>query len=376
VKQLDKKFRLSAKMQQDLLLRSKQGIWAHPICAALVLATTDLSHRAPALCWSFAASILLQTVLRLALLRKATTGPGQRKTGHVGPALLMAAPLFCSAIWGITAGVALWSFGYRDKDVLTLLLYHAVIAFGTVNLFVHDRRWITVAMALLFVPLLAGDLLRGGEGSFAYLGAAAAFLLYCFLQGKKLNQMYQDHISDNYDLSVAAYRDSLTGLPNRLYMDEALESSFEQARRDPHPIALLYIDLDGFKEINDRYSHKVGDLFLCEVAERIRRGLRKNDIVARIGGDEFNILLSDSVSEQEALRVASRVLRDARIPMKIDGENLRYSASIGISLFPGTAETLDSLIHSADQAMYFAKGSGKDRICMLLAGGERRIACV
>ena len=357
-------------MQEDLLVRSKQGIWAHPICATMVLATTDLRHRAPALCWTFAACILLQTVLRVSL-RNAT---GQQKTGHACPQLHMAVLLFCSAIWGITAGVALWNFGYRDKDVLTLLLYHAVIAFGTVNLLVHDRRWIAVAMALLFIPLIAGDLLRGGDGSLAYLGAAAAFLLYCFVQGKQWNQMYQGHISDNYDLSVAAHRDSLTGLPNRLYMDEALESSFAQARRDSHPIALLYIDLDGFKEVNDRHSHKVGDLLLCEVADRIRRSLRKNDIVARIGGDEFNILLFDGASEEEALRVARRVLRDARIPLKIDGENLSYSASIGISLFPGTAETLDTLIHSADQAMYIAKSSGKDRICMLLAGGERRFA--
>lgn len=363
----DKWLRLSTKVEQDLILRSSQGTWAHPLCTVLVLATTGLLHRLPVLSWTFASGIFLQTLFRIAILHSRPSKTLRRL--HV--ALLLA----CSALWGAAAGITFWKFGYYDRDVLVLLLYHAVIAIGTVNLLVHDRKLMAIAMGLLFLPPLIGDLLRGGHGTLPYLGAWTAYLLYCITQGKKLNQMYLGHVSDNYDLSLAAYRDPLTGLPNRLFMDQTLATTFENARKDAHQIALLYIDLDGFKQINDNHSHKVGDLFLCEVARRIRRCLRKNDIVARIGGDEFTILLSEEVSEQEALRVATRVLGEARAPIHIAGEDLTYSASIGISLFPGTAATLDNLIHSADQAMYQAKASGKDRICMLLAGGEKRIAC-
>lgn len=374
---LDKRAKLSLKVQQDLMERSKQGVWAHPLCMILVAVTTGLLHRAPLLMWMAMVSAVVQALLRRGLVKRlqgfSFPRPRRLERRHVG--LLLS----CAAVWGLVPGVAIYMFGCHDRDVLMLLLYHAAVAFGTVNLLVHERRLIGFAMGLLFAPLIVGHLLSGQAHLLNYLSAALVYLVYCLVQGKKLNELYEQQISDNYEMSVAAYRDCLTGLPNRLYMNEVLDQCVDEASDTRRQIALLYIDLDGFKQINDRHSHKVGDLFLCEAAARISECLRAGDVAARIGGDEFTILLPECASEKEAIGLAHRILGAAREPVTIDGHRLNYSTSIGVSLFPQMASSAEMLVRSADEAMYAAKSSGKDRVCIapsemvegnaLLAGG-------
>ena len=372
---LDKRAKLSLKVQQDLLQRSKQGIWAHPLCMILVAVTTGLLHRAPLLMGTAMVGAVAQALLRGALVFRLQSAAAERcrqlQRAHV--VLLLS----CAALWGMVPGVAIGLFGYRDRDVLVLLLYHAAVAFATVNLLVHERKLVWAAMGLLFAPLMAGHLLSREPHLVNYLSAALVYLVYCLVQGKKLNQLYEQQISDNYEMSVAAYRDCLTGLPNRLYMNQLLESCVDDAAHNRRQVALLYIDLDGFKQINDRHSHKVGDLFLCEAATRISRCLRTGDVAARIGGDEFTILLPECGSEKDAIGLANRILGAAREPVTIDGHLLTYSTSIGVSLFPQMASSAELLVRSADEAMYAAKVSGKDRVCIarpedetLLAVGE------
>ncbi len=359
---LDKRAKLSVKVQQDLTERSRQGLWAHPVCMALVAVTTGLLHRAPLLMALAIASAIVQAVLRRGLVARLRAAPYPRQRhlerAHLG--LLLS----CAAVWGMVSGIAIHLFGCHDRDVLMLLLYHAAVAFATVNLLVHDRQLIAAALGLLFGPLIVGHLMSGETHLINYLSAATVYLVYCLAQGKKLNQLYEQQISDNYEMSVAAYRDCLTGLPNRLHMNEMLEACVDEATDKRRQIALLYIDLDGFKQINDRHSHKVGDLFLCEAASRISECLRAGDIAARIGGDEFTILLPECASEKEAIGLANRILRTAREPMTIDGHSLNYSTSIGVSLYPQMASSAELLVRSADEAMYAAKMSGKDRVCI------------
>ena len=359
---LDKRARLSLKVQQDLIERSKQGLWAHPLCMFLVFVTTGLVHRAPLLMWLAISSTVVQGLLRWEMVRvleeRGNLRSRRLESMHLG--LLLS----CAMTWGMTAGIAIHLFGCHDRDVLMLLLYHAAVAFATVNLLVQEQKLIALAMAFLFGPLILGHLLSHQPHLLNYLSAAIIYMVYCLGQGKKLNQMYEQQISDNYEMSVAAYRDCLTGLPNRLYMNELLESCVVEADESRRQIALLYIDLDGFKQINDRHSHKVGDLFLCEAAARISRCLRKGDIAARIGGDEFTILLPECVSEREAVGVANRILRASTEPVVIDGHHLTYSASIGVSLFPYMASNAELLVRTADEAMYAAKMSGKGRVCL------------
>jgi diguanylate cyclase (GGDEF)-like protein len=164
-------------------------------------------------------------------------------------------------------------------------------------------------------------------------------------------------------LSVAAHRDPLTGLINRLGLNEVLDQAVEQADLHGRQIALLYIDLDGFKQINDQHSHEVGDQFLCVASRRMAACVRQDDMVARVGGDEFVILLRGEVSMEKASQLAERVLTSAREPVAIEGANLHYSASIGVSVYPVHADSKERLMRAADEAMYSAKYSGKNQIC-------------
>ena len=127
-------------------------------------------------------------------------------------------------------------------------------------------------------------------------------------------------------------------------------------------LALLYIDLDGFKPVNDSLGHRIGDLLLKQVAERLQTRARGSDTLARIGGDEFTLILSRIHSKADAEKVAASLLEALTSPFQIDGQGIRIGASIGISLFPEHGRDGDELLQQADFAMYAAKRSGKNRI--------------
>jgi diguanylate cyclase (GGDEF)-like protein len=165
-----------------------------------------------------------------------------------------------------------------------------------------------------------------------------------------------------YDsLQYQAQHDSLTGLPNRALFEERLERSVNEAEVTGQTFAVLFVDLDLFKRVNDTFSHRVGDLFLCEVANRMKKVLRPQDVVARIGGDEFTMVLNDLRSAKEATEIANRVLEAVRQPMFIHGHELGSSASIGIAVFPNDGTDAEMLQRAADAAMYCAKNLGRDR---------------
>jgi len=152
-----------------------------------------------------------------------------------------------------------------------------------------------------------------------------------------------------------AYHDSLTGLPNRRMGRDRLESATARAERAGNRIAVLWIDLDRFKHINDQYGHPVGDAVLQNVAQRLSGRLRTSDTLARMGGDEFMALIEGIGGSAEAEALSSDLLRILAEPMQIDGQELTVNASIGISLYPEDAKTVDSLAKRADMAMYAAK---------------------
>jgi diguanylate cyclase (GGDEF)-like protein/PAS domain S-box-containing protein len=154
--------------------------------------------------------------------------------------------------------------------------------------------------------------------------------------------------------------DVLTGLPNRLLMQDRLHQAISQARRNGGLVALMFIDLDRFKMVNDSFGHVMGDTLLKQVAARLIRCLRDTDTVARLGGDEFTIMLPDATNAQVVGEVAQRILSEFTRPFN-DGEQEMYvSASIGISLFPRDGANPDELVKHADTAMYSAKDSGRN----------------
>jgi diguanylate cyclase (GGDEF)-like protein len=157
-----------------------------------------------------------------------------------------------------------------------------------------------------------------------------------------------------------ADHDALTGLPNRLLLQDRLGLAVAQAHRHQKLLAVLFLDLDRFKVINDTLGHSVGDRLIHEVAGRLRTCLREGDTVARLGGDEFTLLLPDLRQAVDAVKVAKKVLDLVRMPFDIDGRELFVTASIGISLYPDDGHDAETLLKNADTAMYRAKEQGRD----------------
>jgi len=162
-------------------------------------------------------------------------------------------------------------------------------------------------------------------------------------------------------LMQQALTDELTGLPNRRHLSEHLAQSLALARRNGTLMALLYIDLDGFKLVNDSFGHAAGDLLLTEVAERLRARTRKSDSLARIGGDEFTVILNGIGQREDAQTAADDMLRALSQPFEIAGQDMTIGASIGICTFPDHANDETDLLQQADSAMYAAKRAGRNR---------------
>ena len=158
-----------------------------------------------------------------------------------------------------------------------------------------------------------------------------------------------------------AYYDSLTGLPNRALFRDRLDQEVRHSARTGRRLALLYLDLDGFKEVNDRYGHPEGDLLLQEAGRRLESCVRASDTVARLGGDEFTVILTDFLRYTHVEVLAREILAEVARPFKIQGKELRISCSIGITVYPHDATLPDELIRNADQAMFVAKKAGRNR---------------
>jgi diguanylate cyclase (GGDEF)-like protein/PAS domain S-box-containing protein len=159
-----------------------------------------------------------------------------------------------------------------------------------------------------------------------------------------------------------AEHDRLTGLSNRVTLEDRLGQGIRVARECEQQYAVLFIDLDKFKPINDTYGHQVGDAVLCEVAKRLRSATRASDTVARLGGDEFVIGLANVCDDGVPGLVARKVQQSLSRPIEIDGLSCEIGASIGISRFPHDGQTPEALIRAADMAMYRAKQSGRGAV--------------
>lgn len=162
-------------------------------------------------------------------------------------------------------------------------------------------------------------------------------------------------------LEHIAHFDSLTNLPNRVLLADRLQHALMQCQRRGHSVAVVYLDLDGFKAVNDLHGHGVGDELLVTLAQRMRAVLRETDTLARIGGDEFVAVLVDLVSVQEIEPVLQRLLKAASAPVEVGDLSLQVSASIGVTVYPQDNAEADLLMRHADQAMYVAKQAGKNR---------------
>lgn len=164
----------------------------------------------------------------------------------------------------------------------------------------------------------------------------------------------------NAQMEQLAFYDPLTGLENRRLFKDRLEHSIKQVRRSKSLMALLFIDLDNFKYVNDTYGHDVGDELLVEVANRLKKCVREEDIVARLGGDEFTVILSNLKDNKSASNVAAKIINSLQLPIFVDKHELNISGSIGITVAPEDSMDATELMRHADLAMYRAKAAGRN----------------
>ena len=175
-------------------------------------------------------------------------------------------------------------------------------------------------------------------------------------------------------IEYQAYHDALTGLPNRLLFRDRLTVALAHAKRQRSPLVLMFLDLDRFKNVNDTLGHSLGDELLRAVGARLRSVLREGDTIARMGGDEFTILLADLKNPDDAVMIAQKLLETVAEPIRIEGHELYVTTSIGIAIYPNDGDTAESLLQSADGAMYRAKDAGRNSYQLCTPAMNRRVA--
>jgi diguanylate cyclase (GGDEF)-like protein len=233
-----------------------------------------------------------------------------------------------------------------------------------------SRRASLLCFNLILATMVLGSAILGLQlvNSTRVIGLiAVSIVLFSFAVRSALMQDTQEkYLAELQDsraeLERQALYDELTGLPNRRLLSERLSQVLAIAEREGHVVALIYIDLDGFKPVNDRLGHSIGDILLRQVAHRMLARVRKSDTLARMGGDEFTWLVARLSNEDQAARLAEDMLRTLSEPYEIEGQTIAITASIGIGLFPEDSTYPAGLIQQADIAMYAVKRDGKNGV--------------
>ncbi len=273
-----------------------------------------------------------------------------------------------------------------QSEVVHTYVYASIIFVVVLNMVIRSNYWLAVSISLLhtLVTFHFVFLLDHAEWepifiySIVYLPVLYFSLFISWHNTHTARRLFLHSIIEvldrtdlevvNCKLSMLAHTDTLTGVPNRMLFDDRLQQAIAKAKRDGKRLALMFIDLDHFKPVNDTYGHAVGDLLLQQVAKRMVGCVRESDTVARIGGDEFEVLLPDVDEANDALVVANKVRDALAQPFDLDGVRVNISSSIGVAVFPWHGGNVIELGKNADDALYRAKDKGRNRV--ELAAGE------
>jgi diguanylate cyclase (GGDEF)-like protein/PAS domain S-box-containing protein len=249
--------------------------------------------------------------------------------------------------------------GYTEEELLNLdfqtitypddleldLNYVQQLLAGVISFYHMEKRYIQKNGHVIWI-LLSGSLIRNAENQ----------PLYFIAQIQNIDAQKQAE----RELKYIAYHDVLTGLGNRKQLDASFEFALSYAKRNQNQMAILFMDLDHFKEINDSLGHDIGDLLLLEIGSRLKTTVRSTDIIIRQGGDEFIIALTELPSSDQVVEVAKKILNTIAKPIKIKPHKISITASIGISIYPKDGDDLSMLIKQADKALYIAKSEGRN----------------
>ncbi len=273
------------------------------------------------------------------------------------------------------------AFAYISASTFRLLGYTEQELKGTSILsYVHPRE--RQAARQIFADLLAGRR-QETQGELRFMHKSGTWV---WLEGFAQNLLHEPSVGAiiiNYrdisqrkatekQLEYQAYYDALTGLPNRLLFRDRVVNAIAQARRNRRGIAVMYLDLDHFKLVNDGLGHSIGDALLSEVAARLQGCIRASDTISRLGGDEFTILLNEIGDSDSVAGVARKILQSFSRPFRVEAHELFVTASIGIGLFPNDGEDVETLLKCADSAMYRAKELGRNQMQLFTASMNER----
>ena len=273
------------------------------------------------------------------------------------------------------------AFSYAGASTERLLGYSERDLMGASILgFVHPRE--RQSARQLFANLLEAPS-RELQGELRFLHKSGSWV---WLEGFAQNLLHDPSVGAivvNYrditqrkatekQLEYQAYYDALTGLPNRLLFRDRVVTAIAQAMRNRRALAVMYLDLDHFKLVNDGLGHSIGDKLLAQVAERLQASVRASDTISRLGGDEFTLLLNDVQSSDAVAGIARKILQSLARPFKAGGHELFVTASIGISIYPNDGSDVETLLKTADSAMYRAKELGRNQAQLFTASMNER----
>ncbi len=253
--------------------------------------------------------------------------------------------------YAVNAILVAWYFHLESRRPLLRILRE-------MHLGVFGEFLISYLGLALFSVLVATSFLNSGILAVGVFIAPLAFAWQMFHRTHSLQVATDELAQREQEKEYQSLHDSLTGLPNRTLFQQRLRDAIGKAEEDGASIAVMIMDLDHFKEINDTLGHHYGDLLLQEIGPRLSGVLRPGDLMARLGGDEFGVVLPELANERAAIRVAERLMEEMEQPVVVEGIALDVSASIGIATFPVHSDDVETLLRRADVAMYAAKESG------------------
>lgn len=322
------------------------GVFGYAHIAWLLFGIYELLRRRPvrirAYWWILASASLLGFVLSLLFV-----GPDPVSSARFFARMGMHSLI--ASIAYLVSAIALWQFRKRRRGVGFTMFSGALLLFA-----LQQAYQVGVSIGWRIFAQSAGSIYTGYVG-FLLQAVVGMSMIACLLEDEReaseLATVEMEHL---------AYHDALTGLPNRpLYMDRLI-MALAQAARLNQKLAVFFLDLDRFKDINDSLGHSTGDVLLKAVAERIRRCVREGDTVARFGGDEFTLLIPRIDHIEDAAKIAQKILETLKIPFTLGDRELFVTTSIGISVFPSDGSDPETLVRNADTAMYRAKDQGRD----------------
>jgi diguanylate cyclase (GGDEF)-like protein len=299
--------------------------------------------------WVIPALALVGLGTSLLFVANPNAGPW-RYLARVGLRALVAFAAF------LVAGLRVWESRLDDGDIGIPRLGPQLVAVGFFAYGLAQLQYLVLALVSLQWMRLPPQLPHLGWLDFILQWVMGLGMVVCLLEEER-----RSAVRASVQIEHLAYYDGLTGLPNRELFIDRLSLALVQAHRDSKQLAVLFLDLDRFKQINDSLGHSVGDELLRAMGTRVHEAVREGDTLARLGGDEFTLLLPGVHNAAEAARVAQKLLEAVRRPFELHGRELFVTTSIGISLYPEDGVDAESLIRSADIAMYRAKEQGRDR---------------